>query len=61
MMMCDTCALACDERKGWEVLHKCGATGELRPYRVKNCSNYERNKRNHNDSLISLIDYGKIH
>lgn len=40
MTMCDTCALAFDERKGWEVLHKCGATGELRPYRVKKCSNY---------------------
>lgn len=41
MTLCDTCALACDERKGWEVLHKCGATGELRPYRVRKCSNYE--------------------
>lgn len=40
MTLCDTCALAFDERKGWEVLHKCQATGELRPYRVKKCSNY---------------------
>ena len=45
MTLCDTCALACDERKGWEVPHKCGATGELRPYQVKKCRNYERTRK----------------
>ena len=45
MTLCDTCALACDERKGWEVLYKCGATGELRPLPSKEMQKLRKDKK----------------